>query len=177
MWRTHRPHRPRTRYKTTHKTADLARWTRGRYLWVAGDRAPYAGDDDGQHRPHEIPANLSFTGGAVDAGGILLDLVTEDHTSNHFRSADFDHGPPKPSQTPFKPRRRASTIRGPLPRVTSFISPCRHTYARQAGPSKFDPGSKLLTTPPPPHSRYPDGMTRMRPSASLCAGAIYSGRP
>jgi hypothetical protein len=26
--------------KKTRKTADLARWTRGRYLWDAGDRSP-----------------------------------------------------------------------------------------------------------------------------------------
>jgi hypothetical protein len=50
-----------------------------------------------------------------------------------------------------------------------------HTEVRQAVPLVTDPGTKLLTTPPP-HQR-PDGVPRIHLSASLCAGAAYSGRP
>jgi hypothetical protein len=58
--------------KKTRKTADLARCTGDRYLWDAGDRASYAGDDDGKYRPQESPANRYIND---DAGGILLDVV------------------------------------------------------------------------------------------------------
>src|ERR687897_982981 len=42
MWRTHRPHRPRPslKGKKTRKTADLARWTRGRYCGLRAIEPP-----------------------------------------------------------------------------------------------------------------------------------------
>jgi hypothetical protein len=48
---------------------------RGRYLRVAGDKAPYAGDDGGQYRPHESAANDNITHDAGGAGGIFPGFV------------------------------------------------------------------------------------------------------
>jgi hypothetical protein len=42
-----------------------------------------------------------------------------------------------------------------------------YTHPGQTGlPSDIGPPHELLTTSPPPHSRYPSAMTRMRPSTS-----------
>jgi hypothetical protein len=57
---------------------------------------PMAVDNSWQYQPQESPANGRITKGAGDAGGILLDVTPGDHTSHRSRSADFDHGPPKP---------------------------------------------------------------------------------
>ena len=38
-------------------------------------------DNDGKYRPHEIPANLSFTGGTGDADGILQGSSGEENTA------------------------------------------------------------------------------------------------
>src|SRR5919112_3834320 len=43
--------------------------------------------------------------------------------------------------------------------MRAFKSPCRHTDVRQAVPLVTDPGSKLLTTPPP--YRCPEGVRRI----------------
>jgi hypothetical protein len=40
---------------------------------------PYMGDNVGNYRPHEIPANRHITDGAVDAGGTLRGFVLVDH--------------------------------------------------------------------------------------------------
>jgi hypothetical protein len=48
------------------------------------------------HMAKAVISDLSFTGGAGDAVGTLLDVTPGDHTSNRSRSADFDHGPSKP---------------------------------------------------------------------------------
>src|SRR5919112_4945242 len=58
-----------------------------------------------------------------------------------------------------------------------FKSACMHIEVWTARSHLTDRPHELLTTPPPPHSRYPDEMTRMRLSASLCTRATYSGRP
>ena len=44
-------------------------------LEMAVGQPALAGDDEKQCRPQQSPANLSFTGGAGDAGGILRGLV------------------------------------------------------------------------------------------------------
>ena len=51
----------------------------------------------GAHIAKAVISDLSFTGGAVDAVGTLLDVTPGDHTSNRSRSADFDHCSSKPS--------------------------------------------------------------------------------
>ena len=67
-----------------------------------------------EYRPHESPANSNIQDRAVVAGGILLDLVTGDHSTSRPRSADFDHVSPEPPRTPFKPLRGSSTTREDL---------------------------------------------------------------
>src|SRR5829696_6688691 len=47
-----------------------------------------------------------------------------------------------------------------------------YTHRSQAGrASRNRPGIETPDHPPPPHSRYPEAMARMPPSASLCARA------
>src|SRR5688572_18451089 len=45
--------------------------------------------------------------------------------------------------------------------MRAFISPCTHTYVRQAEPLVTDPGSKLLTTPAPCWREYSERKPRI----------------
>jgi hypothetical protein len=109
----YRPHRPREINRGKIPAKHHIRTVNKRSVFVrTGDNLPSAVDSRIDYRPQESPANNHIIDDAVVAGGILLDLVTGDHSTSRPRSADFDHVSPEPPRTPFKPRRRASTTRG-----------------------------------------------------------------
>jgi hypothetical protein len=79
----------------------------------------------------------------------------------------------KPPRTPLKPRRGSSTTpMGLTPCCGLYAS--QYTHPCQAGrTSRRGPGAVNSCLPSPPYSRYPDAITRICPSASLCARATY----
>ena len=147
----YRPHRPREINRGKIPAKHHIRTVDKRSVFVrTGDNLPSAGDDQQQYRPHESPANGRITNGAGDAGGILLDLVTEDHTSNRPRSADFDHGPSKPPRTPLTQRRGSLTARALTPpccvlQNDLYTHPCQAGRTSRRGPGVVTPACPRLS--------------------------------
>jgi hypothetical protein len=54
--------------KKARKTGTPAHSTRGRYLWVAGDKAVSAGDESSEYRPRKLPANSQIMKGCGRCG-------------------------------------------------------------------------------------------------------------
>jgi hypothetical protein len=78
----------------------------------------------------------------------LPDVATEDRPPGHRPiCADFDHGPPKPPRTAFKPLRGSSTTPSAWPHAAAFMPAYTHIHVRTAEPRILDRPHELLTTP------------------------------
>jgi hypothetical protein len=80
-----------------------------------------------------------------------LDTLLTKPSNEPYSSADFSQNVPRllrASSNVSPAEERDLDDPAASPYIAAFKSACTHTEARQAGPSIFDPESKLLTTPP-----------------------------